>query len=843
MDQSIFGSLPYIPGSAVRKPEALSRYLPPIPNGIISTWLRNNIPQGSWILDPFCASPRLVVEAAQAGYRLLVTANNPISRFLLEMAANPPKSEDLKSILAELAASYKADERIEPHIRSLYNTYCARCGQLVSADAFLWEHGNPLPYCRIYSCPSCGDTGEHPCTPYDASRISQFSTSGLHKARALERVVASSDQDRIHVEQALLVYIPRALYALVTIINKIEGLHVSPAGQKYLSALLLHAFDQANALWRVPGPKERRRQLTIPRHFRENNIWKALEEGVDLWSAGNTDGQSTAVPVSTWPTLPPESGGICIYEGRLVSIAESLAGLHIKSVCAAIPRPNQAYWTLSALWAGWLWGRDAVSAIKSVLHRQRYDWGWHTSALSSVFKQLVNLLEPNTKILGILGEAEPGFIASALVSAKMTGCSLEGLAIRPEEEQAQIVWSSTRTLASTRDGGSLTQAGISAAVRYLENRGEPASYFNTICAALMNITMAWNAGLVPASTDKKDVFEKQTKVNEPAEAIEPTPSLVYSTIYNSAREALTYRSGFLRLNVQDTANVELPNKTQIVQDTLFSLDTGNINPNPDEDEAPNPELPLDESESTSEKERPTRSSDISESLLLWLRDAENVNHFSITDSYELAFVNYQTTHPGCTEDDINAMMCGMFTGLYTPDPEFIRMCMDSYGEKAGEESEQWYIRTEDQPTERQKDLEATKKYIQSIGERLGILSIDHSAQFGKPTILWVDKSGKLDYWFFLTISATIGETVLYSELSSKKGFVVLPGSRTNLVMYKLRRDPRLVKAFNPSQGNWNFLKFRHLRSLVENPLLNRENLDALLQLDPLTFSTPQLRLI
>ena len=56
---------------------------------------------------------------------------------------------------------------------------------------------------------------------------SQFSSSGLHKARALERVVASTDQDRIHVEQALSVYIPRALYALITIINKIEGLNIS----------------------------------------------------------------------------------------------------------------------------------------------------------------------------------------------------------------------------------------------------------------------------------------------------------------------------------------------------------------------------------------------------------------------------------------------------------------------------------------------------------------------------------------------------------------------------------------------------------------------------------------
>jgi hypothetical protein len=280
------------------------------------------------------------------------------------MAADPPTEDALKASLTELASSYKAEERIEPHIRALYNTRCARCGQVVSADAFLWEHGNPSPYARIYSCPICGDSGEHPCSPYDAERVSQLSNVGLHKARALERVVASSDQDRIHVEQALSVYLPRALYALITIINKIEGLDITSLEQKHLAALLLYAFDQSNSMVKPFGQHERRRQLTIPRHFRENNVWLTLEKGIDIWSKDTSGGNNPKVPVFTWPEVPPLSGGICVFEGRLISIASSLSDLNIRSVCAAIPRPNQAFWTLSALWAGWLWGRDAVGSLK-----------------------------------------------------------------------------------------------------------------------------------------------------------------------------------------------------------------------------------------------------------------------------------------------------------------------------------------------------------------------------------------------------------------------------------------------------------------------------------------------
>ncbi len=638
--------MPYIPGVASTKPEPLSRYLPPVPDGVVSTWLRNNIPAGSWILDPFSASPRLAVEAAREGYRILVTANNPIHRFLLEMAANPPNPEDLKSALAELAASYKAEERIEPHIRSLYNTHCARCGQIVSADSFFWEHGNPSPYMRIYTCPYCGDSGEHPCTPYDIEHVSQFSTGGLHKARALERVVASNDQDRIHVEQALSVYIPRALYALITIINKIEGLNIPATGQKLLAALLLNAFDQANALWSVPGSRTRRRQLIIPRHFRENNIWNALEQGIDLWSAGHMREYDRSVPVSTWPEVPPTSGGICIYEGRLISIADSLANLNIKSVCAVIPRPNQAFWTLSALWAGWLWGREAVGSFKSVLRRQRYDWGWHTTALSSVFKQLVNVIDPSAYIFGMLGETEPGLIAAALVAASYAGCNLESLAIRPEEDQAQIVWNCQNNSKPIMDSKTLTATGIQAVKSYLEDRGEPANYLTTITAAFIKIVQSMNT-IAVHSNDAKKVVESPDKSSETSDHDELNPSLVYTNVYNSAREALSYRSGFLRFNLQDITDVETSNKSRNIQETLFSLDLGKITN--DENENVDPEITATEDEMT-EKERPTRSSDISESILLWLRETDNVNHISITDNYELALFNYLATHPNSTNE-------------------------------------------------------------------------------------------------------------------------------------------------------------------------------------------------
>jgi hypothetical protein len=841
MNASMFGSIPFIPGDIPSKPEHLSRFLPPVPDGVISVWLKMNIPQGSWILEPFGASPRLALEAARAGYRVLVTVNNPIIRFLIEMMADPPKEEELKAALAELSASYVGNERTEPHIRSLYNTYCTRCGQIVSADFFIWEHGNPSPYMRSYTCPNCGDSGDYPCTAYDAELSSKFTSTGLHKARALERVVASTDQDRIHVEQALSVYVPRALYALITIINRIEGLKISPVDQKYLNALLLYAFDQADAMWKIPSQKEKRRQLTIPRHFREKNIWYALEEGINLWSKDDTDVLNESIPVTTWPELPSSNGGICIYEGRFINLADSLKDINIKSVCTVIPRPNQAFWTLSALWAGWLWGREAIRTFKSVLRRQRYDWAWHTTALSSVYKQLTNSLEPATTFFGLINEAEPGFICSAIVAAGVAGCHLESMALRTEQDQAQIVWKCDRNPELTQISSSLSQVAVQSAKSYLEKRAEPASYLNTITAAFMGITKSWNSKIEQHSGGEKISLDITPGTTRTSEQVEPTPSLFYTSIYNSAREALSFRSGFLRYNLQDGSNVEAANKSQIIQSSLFDLKLSVSAVGDNETE--NPESTSPDNVPESGKERPTRSSDISESTLLWLRETNEVNHTPITDSYELNLVKYLFGHPGCTMQEIDIAMCELFTGLFTPDFEFMRLCLESYATPDPLDSNRWYVRPEDDLSKRKIDIEQATRFIHQIGEQLGFICNDHLDSSAKTYITWLDENGDQYHRFFPIVSAAFGEIVLYGERPPIRGFIVLPGSRANLIVYKLRRDPRISKAFDPSQGYWRFLKFRHLRSLAESPILNRENLDQLLGLDPITVSTPQIRLI
>ncbi len=841
MKNNAFGAIPFFPGTPDTKPELLSHYLPPIPRGVVSTWLEMNIPPGSWILDPFGASPRIAVEAARLGYRVMVAANNPIARFLIEFEADQPNQGELKAALAELAASYVGNERLEPHIRSLYSTYCAHCGQIVSADTFLWEHDKPSPYARIYTCPSCGDSGEHPCTTNDAAQASKFSSSGLHRARALERVVAYNDQDRIHVEQALSVYNPRALYGLITIINKMQGLNLTDNERKRLSSLLLYAFDQTNSMWRPQAQSDRRRQLALPRHSRETNIWCALEEGIARLSVNNIDGMQPTTTVTTWPQLPAQDGGICIYEGRLVNLIESIRDIEIKSMCAAIPRPNQAYWTLSALWSGWLWGREAVGKFKSVLHRQRYDWAWHTTALASVFKQLANFLPAATPMFGLIGEVEPGFIGSALVAAAGSGCRLENIAVRLDEQQAQILWKSERERGIWQTGSFLTEKAIQSAKMFLETIAEPASYLNTISAAFWGIINHWQSELDEQTNVQVPGFTSSTGTKQPTSLDEPTPSLIYSNTYNTCREALSYRSGFLRFNLQDETIIEAATKSQTIQSTLFTLEGDH--PVEAEDEIPSFETSPAESEINVEKERHTRSSDVTGSTFLWLRETGQANHLTATDKYENFLVEFLINHPRSTLIEIDRAVCNEFRGLFTPGKDFIDLCLQSYAIPEPDHPDRWIIRSEDDPAARKLDIAEINRYIHQIGTRLGFACTGQTTSSLIPFIDWQDEPGKPGYWFFTCHSAAISEIVLHGEQPPLRGFIVYPASRANLLVYKLRRDPRLNKSFDSNQGVWRFLKFRHLRTLAESPLVNRENMDQMLALDPLTFSTPQLWLI
>ncbi|MFN2145379.1 MAG: hypothetical protein ACK2T7_08485, partial [Anaerolineales bacterium] len=122
-------NLIYLPAAETPTVGVLAQFLPRLPAGAASTWLNQTLSEkGQWVVDPFGASPQLAIEAARAGYRILVISNNPITRFILDLLADPPAEEQMQAALADLAAAKRGSERMERHIRDLYTTRCDQCG-------------------------------------------------------------------------------------------------------------------------------------------------------------------------------------------------------------------------------------------------------------------------------------------------------------------------------------------------------------------------------------------------------------------------------------------------------------------------------------------------------------------------------------------------------------------------------------------------------------------------------------------------------------------------------------------------------------------------------------------
>lgn len=496
----------------------LERYLPPLPDGFAINWINSLSLKGRVILDPFGSAPNLSVRAAQMGGRVLVAVNNPIMRLLIEVAANPPKLTQSRTALSTLAALRVRDERIELHIQNLYKTTCPSCNRETFAEAFLWERNAEVPYARILRCEYCNTAGEFPLTPPDLQRAAQYDAGGLHHARALGRIAPPHDPDRIHVEEALNVYPPRAVYALITLVNKLDLLDSASEQDRILMAMLLNAFDQANTLWPHPVARERPRQLTIPPTFRENNLWRALEESVDLWAS-----EEEPVPINYWPELPPENGGICLFKGRIKELADQAEKIDFGLVFTAFPRPNQAFWALSALWSGWLWGYEAVEHFKPVLRRRRYDWSWHTTATHAAINSLIPVLANNTKIIGLIGEAEPGFVSAVTIAAEQSGLQFGDIVFYPDKKLAQIYWDNTQQSESTNASKSKRSKAIQTAGReYLLAKGEPSNYLQLHIAILADLG---RQGFL---------------------SLEETPAESYSKLQQEIQETLNYRNGFRR---------------------------------------------------------------------------------------------------------------------------------------------------------------------------------------------------------------------------------------------------------------------------------------------------------
>lgn len=455
---------PFFSGQEPSSNTPLERYLPPYQPGILPSMLKESGIVDGWILEPIGSHPMAAIDLAQHGYRVFVACNNPILARLYEVICAAPSLAEITAALSELGALKRGDERLELQLTAQYQTTCPKCGQTLSNVTFFWQKDASAPYAKEIDCGNCNLTGEFPVSDQDISVLQKSGNIQLHRTRALQRVLPGSDTPPIAVQEVIDSYLPRALATITTLINKLENLQTTPLRKNILEALIILACDQGNMLWGIGSGRSRPRQISIPLQFKEANLWSILEQGAQKLMI-----LSVPIDFTFYPNLPSAAGGICFYPNRIRKKNDGTLQLPVfRGVATVLPRPNQAFWTYSAVWAGWLWGAESAHQLKGALERRRYDWLWHTNALHRLFNFAAELKLP---WFSHAPELSTGYTTSFLAASAASGYQLTHAAYHASSHTAQFYWKIPGKLPENNHTGQ-----IEAIIEYLNQKGEPATY-------------------------------------------------------------------------------------------------------------------------------------------------------------------------------------------------------------------------------------------------------------------------------------------------------------------------------------------------------------------------------
>lgn len=738
----------------------LDRYLPPYMPGQAAKWLNVYAPPGSWVLDPFGQDPFGALELAAAGYRVLVTANNPVAAFMMEVLAENPPAEEFNEALGMLGdLRTREGARLEDFVNCFYRFDCpseacvrdrlAGKERQFEAVRFTWREGEAQPYQASGACPHCGLAGEVELTAELLAGMAELPNYSLHRARALELAASPDDPLRPVMEEVTRYYSERALVVLQILLNRLENPVFSARQKRLLQALFLSAADQANQLWARPLGRNRPRQLTRPPVYDEVNVWQALKSAVSQWTRLDRE-----VTLRYWPEVPPQKGGISLFRGRLRELSPKPDPRMAGAVYSSLPRRNQAWWNLSGLWSGWLWGREGVRVLRGSLLKQRYDWTWHAVALEKVLAQLKGLVWGPVPVLLQVGELDPLFLIAAVKAAQEAGLSLRTAALEGSVSSLQTVWKLEAQAGQAVSAQWVVNAAAATAKEFLAARGEPASYlrlFSHVILSLQNQGMLFHE---PAWTP-------ETPLNQLESALEP--------VFLEARNFKRYNPG-------------------------VGADTGRY----------------------------------------WLAEAP-ARYASISDRLEQALAAELHTQPALKAAEAQKVVNECAPGMMTPDPGTVEAILSAYADqvRVGGQTA-WRLREREALPARARDLEEMWAMIEQIARMLKF-----RREICPGNITFIDEDGKPAYTFFAMVGAEMTEVLLQHQETPGQKLIVIPGSRSNLVGYKLRNDPSLRELVG---ADWDFVKFRQLRNIARNPLLTRELFAAQLLGDQPEYRAGQLAL-
>lgn len=210
--------------------------------------------------------------------------------------------------------------------------------------------------------------------------------------------------------------------------------------------------------------------------------------------------------------------------------------------------------------------------------------------------------------------------------------------------------------------------------------------------------------------------------------------------------------------------------------------------------------------------------------LWWLADPTG-SAVPLSDRVEEASYQLLQDALALTEDDFAGEVCRRFPGDLTPDAGLVSACLRAYGHEPT--PGYWQLRREDLPKKREEEQKAMAGHLLALGQRLG-----YQTQSRPPFDAAWFQGPEVEAVFLVRWRAAVSEALALSDrLYGAQPYLVIPGGRAELVSYKLAHNPLWQQAVD--EAGWWFIKYRHVRQLVDQAEVDQYALRTIVGLDPI----------
>jgi hypothetical protein len=769
----------FVPGQWAALNEPLVSYRQPLSEQVLRTYIDLLSTPGGLVVSPFAQSECLARVASAMGRRSVSAHANPLLMLLARARAAPAPVDAIDALYRQVADAPHHAITTRQHTLDLYRSRCPHCGWALSADYFVWGREENRPLAKGYTCPSCEAAGEHPVDAEDLELAAGYQTKSLPYWRVLSRLASRGDAIYPRAQSLLDLYTGRNLYALHHLTSRVEGARLDLAAGRSTdarAAILLDCLERGASL-DSPTRARRMARLGAPARFVEHNVWRLFEQACVM-----------ARGWARWPAIahtalrsPLERTTITV--SNAAQLSRALPDASVELIISSPPTPGPAFWTLSYMWSAWLLGKSQATSLAHWLKRHSVDWNWYVEVLSMTLSSLGRLLSPEGHLVLAWRCEQTRWIEAVLIAAGQAELSMAGLACQP---------------LTTEDTGDAPDA---------------AEY--RIVLAPRRVHAAW------VTRARNDAGELELHIRragrESALSVlsargEPTPGpLLHAGAYRRLiDEGLLSPGAVIR---QQTSVLHFVERT-IWRDVLGKDGIWPL-------EAPETVAPLDDIPHPDLKPE------------LWWSERVASDGAPLLDRIELCVVDLLSEASSFAPADLYDAIYTRFEGALTPGQEAVTACIASYARQ--DDAGEWRLRVEDECAGRQTEMRYVQQCVERLGERLRMKA--HVGRFGECAlrdndVVW-ESDAEPPYLLRVVCDTVSAHLEIEAALASHmpQCVLVLPGGRSSLVLFRLRSSAPWREAVE-RQG-WRFVKYRHVRRLMREEVVDRSSLLSIVGLDPI----------